>query len=373
MFHFRHALLLICALAVLSVSCAQPSPQPPAITADNITALRPVRTARWDAHQRPLRIPSGWFALSPDGQALVTGSAPAGATVWDVGSGTLRGAYGLGLEADPTAPPNLIDARFSPDGQWIAALHGAPLPDWPYGVFITPADAPDAPVTALPIPADYGYPFRVWFDAEQPERYVWLEFQPDLFDPSVGARQVARFDLTSETAPLAVPSGPENDPDSVVRIGRIPAPLAITATESGLVRLWDLQTAEVTAEVSLPVAPTFGRVNETEGLHFVWRDAASDWLNLLDFASGQNRPIAPLDGDYVQALLIAPAADVIVGVHRGDSPSVGAWLVETGQYLELGTYWEACTRVPDMVALSDDGARLVIGCDAGFEVWEVGG
>ena len=364
---------LIFCLSVVPTSAQTPqNDTPPVITADNIRDLRPVRSSRWmspTAIELTPPIPSGWFNLSPDGRSLIAVRGAAGATFWDVTTGAYVRAYGLNLENDPLAPPNLIDARFSADSQVVVSLHGAPFPDWAYGVFVT--EVRSGKQSSLSIPTDYGYPFRVWFDAEQPERYVWLEFQPDLFDPRIGAHQIAKFDLTAQDRPEIVPSGPENDPDSMVRIGRIPAPLAITATAEGVVKLWDLQANLVTAEVALPVPPTFGRVNETEGVHFVWRDSASDALHLLDFETGEDVFIAQLNGDYLQAVMITPTVDVILAVHRGDTPSVSAWRVATGEEIALGTYWEACTRVPDMVALSDDGTRLVIGCDAGFEVWEV--
>lgn len=360
-------LALTLSLVMIVPTAAQPE-NPPVITAETIANLQPVSQTVWELPDAQA-IPSGWFNLSPDGWTLVAGRGIAGATVWDVASGVFLSAYGLNLENDPSAPPNLIDARFSPDSARVIALHGAPYPDWPYGVFVTEVSTGE--MSALVIPADYGYPFRVWFDAEAPDRYVWLEFQPDLFDPNIGARQVGKFDLTEVESPIIVPSGPENDPDSIVRIGRIPAPLAITATEAGVVKLWDLQTNSVSEQVTLPVAPTFGRVNETEGVHFVWRDGASDSLHLLDFETGADVYIDKLNGDYIQALMISPSADVIIAVHRAETPSVSAWVVSTGEYLDLGLYWDACSRVPDMVALSDDGTRLVIGCDAGFEVWQV--
>ncbi len=366
--------LAFCLFTITASAQARQDDTPPVITAETVRDLRPARVSGW-TWPTPIElappIPSGWFNLSPDGRTLIAGRGAAGATFWDVASGLYLRAYGLNLEADPLAPPNLIDARFSPDSQSVVALHGAPLPGWAYGVFVT--EVTTGQQISLPIPTTYGYPFRVWFDAEQPERYVWLEFQPDLFDPSLGAHQIGKFDLISQSLPpdILVPSGPENDPDSIVRIGRIPAPLAITATAEGVVKLWDLQTNTVTAQVKLPVAPTFGRVNETEGVHFVWRDSTSDGLHLLDFETGEDEFITQLGGDYIQAFMITPTADVILAVHRGDTPTVSAWIVATGEQIDLGTYWDACTRVPDMVAFSDDGTRVVIGCDAGFEVWEV--
>lgn len=357
-------------LVVLIFPLFAPAPVLEPISAETVAELAPARRVAWEAPQpEESAIPSGWFTLSPDGTTLIAGRGVAGATLWDTVNGQIISAYGLNLEVDPTAPPNLIDADFSPDSAVVAALHGAPFPDWPYGVFIT--EVATGQQDSLRIPNEFGYPFRVWFDSTAPERYVWLEFQPDLFDPNLGARQTVRFDLTGADEPLALPSGPENDTESIVRIGRIPAPLAITAAEDGSVRLWDLETNTITAEITLPVAPTFGRVNQTEGVHFVWRDGASDSLYLLDFTTGENTFISPLDGEYIQALLISPLADVVLAVHRGDTPSVGAWLVETGEYLDLGSYWEECSRVPDSVALSADGTRLIIGCNAGYEVWEI--
>ncbi|MFW5691150.1 MAG: hypothetical protein ACOCXZ_01505 [Chloroflexota bacterium] len=47
-----------------------------------------------------------------------------------------------------------------------------------------------------------------------------------------------------------------------------------------------------------------------------------------------------------------------------------AWIVETGERIDLGTYRE-CSRQPDMVRLSTDGTTLVIGCDTGLDVWRV--
>jgi len=59
----------------------------------------------------------------------------------------------------------------------------------------------------------------------------------------------------------------------------------------------------------------------------------------------------------------------IVGI--GEAPDVAAWIVEDSQRVDLGTYWSACSRVPDMVRISADGRTLVIGCDAGLDVWRI--
>jgi hypothetical protein len=185
--------------------------------------------------------------------------------------------------------------------------------------------------------------------------------------------QVVRLSLpeAEDQEVMMIPSAPEADLEAYVRIGRIPAPLAITATSEGLVKLWDLQTGEMIHNVQLNVPPVFGRINETTGKQLAWRDPASNKLNLLDFETGKNQEITDLGGAYIQALMVSASGDVILAVHPGEEAIVAAWLVATRERVDLGTY-RACGRVPDMVQLSKDGTTLVIGCDTGLDVWRIG-
>jgi hypothetical protein len=219
-----------------------------------------------------------------------------------------------------------------------------------------------------PLPGEVGVPLRVWFDSSD-DAVLWMETTTPLGD----AFEVIAVSLTGTEAQIMtrLASAPEMDTEAFVRIGRIPAPLAITATQAGLVRLWDLETGAVTAEAQLEVAPVFGRVNETTGRQLAWRDPQSETLQVLDFETGENRLVATLDGAYIQALMLTPAADVVLAVHIGDAAVVAAWTVDDGARIDLGAY-RICTRVPDMVQLSLDGTTLVIGCDTGLEVWRVG-
>jgi hypothetical protein len=82
--------------------------------------------------------------------------------------------------------------------------------------------------------------------------------------------------------------------------------------------------------------------------------------------------VAALDGAYAQAILLSPAADVILAVNLDLQPVVVAWDAATGTRYDLGEY-RTCGRTPDMVRLSRDGSTLVIGCDTGFEWWRVSG
>lgn len=355
--------LLTLLLTFIVVPIAAQDDAPPVITADNVRNLAPTRTVRF-GKMDPFpngnaAIPlSGWFTLSPDGERL--------AFVIDGGIRVLTtsGAAPSGWVLDEAT---IIDVRWDEASERLVAVHQQGT-----GYVLSVSSHRDG-LDTLDLAVE-GVPVRVWFDAEA-ENYVWLELTPAPEDPDRSGFQVVRIDLGNPDAePFALLTGPEHDFDSFVRIGRIPAPLAITATFAGTVRRWDLQTGEVTAEVEMPVAPTFGRVNETNGVHFAWRDEMSTALHLLNFETGEDREIAPLDGEYIQALMLSPDASVILAVHRGETPDVTAWIVETGEEIALGEYdTEICSRVPDMVQLARNGTRLVIGCEDGFQVWEVSG
>lgn len=354
--------LLIALLSFVTV-LAQDDAPPPVITADNVRDLAPARTVRFDeldlTPDGDAAIPlSGWFTLSPDGKQLAF-VIDGGIKLVDVNEGTSPRSWSF---PDTT----VIDAHWDSASERLATVY-----EQAGDYMLTVATQGDVHMTIPALDLE-GVPVRVWPDAEN-ENQIWLELTPAPEDPDRSGFQVVRIDLDNPDAePFALPTGPEHDFDSFVRIGRIPAPLAITATFAGTVRRWNLETGEVTAEVEMPVAPTFGRVNETNGVHFAWRDELSTALHLLNFETGEDREIAPLDGEYIQALLLTPDADVILAVHRGETPDVTAWIVETGEEIALGEYdTTICSRVPDMVQLARNGTRLVIGCEDGYQVWEV--
>jgi hypothetical protein len=350
-------------LTFIAIPAAAQDDAPPVITAGNVRDLAPARTVRFDELDAipdpdsvlPL---SGWFTLSPDGEQL--------AFVIDGGIKLVDVDEGISPRSWSFPDTTVIDAHWDDASERLATVY-----EQAGNYMLTVATQGDVYMTIPALDLE-GVPVRVWPDAEN-ETQIWLELTPAPEDPDRSGFQVVRIDLEDlQAEPFALPTGPEHDFDSFVRIGRIPAPLAITATFAGTVRRWNLETGEVTAEVEMPVAPTFGRVNETNGVHFAWRDEMSTALHLLNFETGEDREIAPLDGDYIQALLLSPDASVILAVHRGETPDVTAWIVETGEEIALGEYdTEICSRVPDMVQLARSGTRLVIGCEDGFQVWEV--
>lgn len=354
------------ALAILSFgprgAAQPPTPTPsPAIDAANVTELHPVLRIDFADLPETVRVETGWFVMSDTHLAAVRRDG--GLVIWSLDDGALTATYTLDTPDD--TPAIVLDAQFSPDGRALASVHTADGQRYTVAVHTLATGV----TQTLDVPRTVGRPVRVWLDADASAPAVWLEaFAED--DLDAGYR-VARLSLTQPDAPpTLLPSGPEHDPDSVVRIGRIPAPLAITATEGGLVRLWDLQTGAVT-EVALGALPVFGRVNETTGRQLAWRDQESQALHLLDFDTGANRVVADIGQAYIQALLLTPAADVILAVHIGDEAIVAAWDTATGARHDLGAYRADCTRVPDMVQLSRDGATLAIGCAVGIEVWRV--
>lgn len=165
---------------------------------------------------------------------------------------------------------------------------------------------------------------------------------------------------------------PAQDPEAVVRIGRIPLPYVVTSSETGIVKLWNIQTGEILYEVDNGTGQpsVFGNIN-ADATHFVWRDNASETLYLLDFETGENREVAQLNGEYAQWFFLSNDASTILAVNLNFEPIVVAWDVETGEKTVLGEYRQCNRPQPDMARLSRDGTTLVIGCDTGLDVWRI--
>lgn len=335
------------------------------ISSENISALQSTRMI--DFADNPAEIgsvDSGWFVLSPDGQYAAVIRQDGGLVVYDTQTGDIAATYVYAVGGLSTT---VIEADFSASGDEIAVLHtdGEAF----YIVLYNVAEDMYSVQPFDPLETDEDMPRRIWLDNET--RHVWLEVAAGTVERYF---YVARYPLpdAEDTAIINVPSGPEMDMESFVRIGRIAAPVAITATFDSLVKRWNLETGEVTAEVQLDAPPVFGRISESSGKYLAWRDPASETLSLLNFDTGENTVIAPLGGEYVQAILPSPLADVVLAVHIGDDAVVIAWDVETGEQYDLGEYRADCERVPDMVRLSADGTTLVIGCGIGLDIWRVG-
>ncbi len=200
---------------------------------------------------------------------------------------------------------------------------------------------------------------------------VWVDDAPfDLW--AYDGRRILQTLSPTELTPVTTHT-PDADPESVIRIGRIEPPLAVTVTEDGRVKRWNMETGEVTAEVQVDIAdglPIYGAVNAGGDEYLVWRDPASTALHVLNFETGEDARIVELGGSYMPFIFLSSAADVIIGVNVDDASVVVAWDVATGTRYDLGEYRE-CNRPPDMARLSQDGTTLVIGCDTGLDIWRV--
>ncbi|MDX1995732.1 MAG: WD40 repeat domain-containing protein [bacterium] len=353
----RLIVLLAAVLLVLTPVYAQ---ETPVLNAENVTNFASVMQLDFETLPDELGtlIETGWFTLSPDGNQAALVGQDGSVILVDVNEGTAT-RYPLDVEAETSA--TILDMTFA-ETDLLVALY---LDGVTYKVAVL--NFTDETTQTIPFPVEADTPIRVWLDSSGTA--VWLEVMPA--DPTE-VYYVARLRLDSSEEVATLPSGPQNDPDAFVRIGRIRAPLAVTSTPEGLVKLWNLETGEVTAQVQLENTPVFGRIDETSGRYLAWRDPNSESLNRLDFEAGENQFVASLGGEYVQAILLSREADVILGVAIGDAPVVVVWDVESGERVDLGEY-RTCNRVPDMVALSQDGTTLVVGCDMGLDVWRVQG
>jgi hypothetical protein len=357
---------IVLAILVLFGCLAPVSAQdaPAVISADTIARLNSV--AHIDFASLPSEaglVQSGWFILSPTSD-LVTVKNRADELVTLDFSGNIVDHYGLpGSDGLPTT---IEDAGFSPSGNQLASAH---LEGGNYYVAYRSLDT--GRTTSYRFETQ-DVPLRIWWDDG-----VWLEVSPvdasksryiEQLKPAANVSPGAK-QILSDSEIQVLPSGPENDPDSYLRIGRINAPFAVTITQDGMVKRWNLETGKVTTRAPVKALPGAGALN-ADGTFFAWRDGESEALHLLNFETGENHVVASLNGTYLPFLLLTPAADAIIAVNPGLQPVVTAWDTATGRRYDLGEY-RTCKRQPDMVRLRGDGTTLVIGCDTGLDIWRV--
>lgn len=335
------------------------------ITASNIGDLKSVFTIEF-ADLQSARIENGWFALSPDGEYMATISRNNEVIVWN-GLGQMVDSYGIQTEDGLTS--TVLDAAFHTEPGLLVSAHAAG------DAFYVAYRYPEAHFMEYYRFESTDVPLRIWPGDDILS--AWLEIAPN---DSLKSRYVLRLnplpldririnEVLDEREFYELPSGPENDPDSYLRIGRIDPPYAITVTQDFQVKRWNLETGEVAASAQLDALPGAGHLTP-DGRYFAWRDGESKGLHLLDFETRKDIWIAPLDGTYIPFLLLDITGSVIIGIDVGSEPVVVAWDVATGQQHDLGLYRD-CNRQPDMVRLSQDGSTLVIGCDIGLDIWRV--
>ena len=193
-----------------------------------------------------------------------------------------------------------------------------------------------------------------------------------------GATVFHEVSLETETdtiSPARTLNLPGSDSDALgMLIGRIDFPHVVLSnlaeSRLSLYRYPDAFSAEDGSEFELTDGPAVAGAMNAAGRHLAWTDPASAQLNLLNLANGENTVVAELGGSYAQYYLLTADASAIFAVNVDFAPVVFAWDVETGRRHDLGEYRE-CTRIPDKVVLSGDGAALIIGCDTGLDIWRI--
>jgi len=338
----------LCPLLAIALSwlCILSARAQDVIGAQNIQQLRPAQ--RIDFAALPGEFELGWFAATDDAsQFLIVDKS--------------RQLHLLGAQGDiepwqVVQPPGdlhstVVDARFHAGEPMVLTWQAA-------GAYLNSTRLPRGiePVAlhsfegqaVLEVRGQQG---QQYFQAVEPGR-------------AGGWRMSLRADLP------ALPGA-----GAAVRIGRIALPwlllsslqdsrLHVSYYGAGLLEpaMWDWH---------LPGGPAVaGAMNAPAGSHFAWVDASGERLNLLDIQTGNNKIVAALEGAYAQYMLLSADASSILAVHVDAQPVVVAWDSASGQRHLLGSY-RSCRRIPDRIALSADGAALIIGCDSGLDIWRI--
>ena len=332
-------MLLLLMVSMPMLAAAQDE-RPPVIDAENITRLGSVRQIDFADDAAPIE--NGRFALRDDGERVALADTQGNIHILDT-DGLPVGFYGV--QGNDMTLANPLAITFGPADS-IASIH-------------TDGDQFFA--------VKFDYVTGDLLEARFPEALldVWWSGSSVMLETETAVAMV------SDNVLLPLSRTFRQDTDSIIRIGRIAPPLAITVTEDGRVKRWNMETGEITAEVQVEGAlPIYGQMNAGGEQYLAWRDPLSAALHLLDFATGEDRVIVELNGTYIPFIFLSANADVIIGVNVDDKPVVVAWDVATGQQYNLGAY-RTCSRPPDMVRLSADGSTLVIGCDAGLDIWRI--
>lgn len=349
---------LVCLVMFWAGMTTNAQAMPAVINAENIGHLRPVW--QFDMVDNPAvasaRLLSGQFALSEDGDTLATvvklANTPPQHDIWLIDTLT-DDVTQLALDSDY--------------GQSALAFVGDTLywtEDFEDTLFIYSVNGGGGKPSRLAKLAMPPMLFELW----QESGSLYLEAaNADLIN------YIIKID-TRNGAVQELPYLPAQDPEAVVRIGRVPLPYVVTSSEDGGVKLWNVSSASLLMDINngTEQPSVFGNINALASA-LVWRDNSSESLYLLDFSNGENRIITPLNGDYVQWFFLSPSADVVLAVGVGGAPNVVAWDVATGTRYDLGEYRPCARPQPDMARLSADGTTLMIGCAAGFQAWRVGG
>jgi hypothetical protein len=356
---FCRVVPLISLLYLLSIAIAAQAQTDasPIIDAQNVEQLAPVEAVDFAAMPPEAGdVLNGRMLISDDSRHIAVVNTIGQIVIMD-GAGNLLDMTDAVLTNDGF-PATFIDGAFDPTGHVFAALHTAGS-----GYYVTLHGALDITQTRLIKSQDR--PTAIWLD----EQAIWLEVMPN--DPNNDPYMVSlALDVPLGDAELVIlPFAPAQGDTAIARIGRLPPPFAVTATENGMVSRWDLSAARLTAMVQVDSVPIYGAMTP-DSRYLAWRDPASTALHLLDFETGDDRVVVPLNGTYIPFILLTVKADVIIGVDVNDEPMVVAWDTGSGERHDLGLYRQ-CGRPPDMVRLSGDGQALVIGCDQGLEIWRV--
>jgi hypothetical protein len=337
----------------------QPSPSA-VITADNVRSLHSETYLDFTAIEPSAgEIANGWFVMSSDGGVFGLQNTR-GASVAVLAAGDVAARYQPGNEAAlssfPTWTP--LDIAISGAGRYAATLYAGET-----GEVIVLHDM-DANQSSVLHPRVRGVnTLSLWFGAE--ETVLWTEVE------SSGSFLVECLSWADWECPeTTVTQTPQDDSEAIVRLGRIAPPFAVTVTSEGVFRLWNLQMGRIIAEAAGGAVPDIGHLDPS-GRYLAWHDPLTGDLYLLDFLTGENQRVGNTGDGYVQTLFVGNHGDVILGVDIGFEPTVAAWIVATGERIELGEY-RACGRSPDAIRMSHDGTTLAVGCGgAGIDIWRV--
>ncbi|QPC80687.1 hypothetical protein G4Y79_13295 [Phototrophicus methaneseepsis] len=346
-------LMLLILLLMLTMPILAQEDTPPVITSDNVAQLQSVQQIDFD--DLAYQLNAGWFAMNWSGTRFALRDATGHGVVFDeTGESIMTYPDLVDDDTEENNSPQVVDAVFFRDA-----------------VYFLSYDVSGVYVNGQPLDELAGIPLAIGSNATDTDSGLIVV---EIIDVETQTNVVYEYEVSPSTGDLIYTDRSaislSSETGNVVRIGRISIPKVVTSTVTGLVSFGIVGQKSVQVGNGTGQPSVFGNIN-ADATHLVWRDNASQTLYLLDFETGENRIVAPLNGAYAQWFFLSNDASTILAVNLDHEPIVVAWDVETGEKTVLGEYRQCNRPQPDMARLSTDGTTLVIGCDTGLDVWRV--
>jgi WD40 repeat protein len=291
-------------------------------------------------HVGPVHALAGFGA--PDAPGIISRGWDGSARSWDLNTGQQRHA----IPDEDSYHSNFAAALQSPDGAWVAATGGSDIQVWDPLTGVVHA--------TLRVHGQKTAEFAVQGDG-QVVLILGNEGEVQAVNLADGAKS-QRFGVSDRTYAIA---------STTLSDGR---DVAITANQSGIVRIWDCDSGTLLHSLPGPIGnPVCARLDDgTPVIALCEPETVGVWT-LTDATCLWNA-----DCPWFTALHVVNLSDGIVLAAERSGAMVAAWDLANGQpYPEL--LWPASKKIDQILRLTDGTSAVLTREDGRLRAWSIAG